>query len=237
MVSSDLFKKSQKGDLQAQQSIFEANTGLIYLMIRRLKKNEEDTDDLFQVGTIGLLKAIRAFNPDYGVCFSTYAVPVIMGEMKRYLRDNTSVSVSRSYKELAAKAKRMHDDIVARTGKNPTISELASALSVTTEELGVALSAAKPPASLEEEHGEGELSLADLLPAPASSVDIADRLSLEQAIQKLSKRDKTILYLRYFREQTQTEIAKKLGISQVQVSRLEKKLLEVLKEDMRANHG
>ncbi len=232
MVFDELIHKSQNGDLTARAELVENNLGLVHMLVNRFRGRGVSMDDLFQIGSIGLLKAINGFDVNYGAQFSTYAVPLILGEIKRYFRDNQLVSVSRSYKILAQKALMLQQRLLQETGKEPTISELAETLSVSIEDVSIALAAAKDPVSLEEPQKETELTLKDTLPDKTPAFDPVDRLALSSAITKLGKRERYILVARYFRDETQTKVAKHLGISQVQVSRLERKILTFLRREM-----
>jgi len=222
---------NRKNNVHKEQLI-QDNIGLIYMVINRFRYRCSDRDDLFQTAAIGLLKAIDAFNPTYGVCFSTYAVPVMLGEVKRYLRDNTSIKVSRSYKTLATKALALRQEITEKYGHEPTIGHLANILQVSPEELGVALAASQQIISLDECYGEDQNPLKNILPAPENGYNIADKITLYQLIEQLPEREQRIIFLRYFKEQTQSQVAAQMGVSQVQISRLEKKILFKLRQEL-----
>ncbi len=229
-----LIESAQKGDAQAQNIIVQENIGLVWSIVRRFKSRGVETEDLFQIGSIGLIKAVRKFDPSYEVRFSTYAVPMILGEIKRFLRDDGVVKVSRSLKELGQKARALRESIEKKTGRSPTIHELAEELDVEPEELVQALEAGYQPESLYRTIGENDnnpVYLIDRLSAEedVSESNILDHLSLSKALQNLDDRSRKIIYLRYFKEETQQMVADKMGISQVQVSRLEKKIMEELK--------
>ena len=232
MVFAELIQKSRNGDLSARAELIESNLGLVHMLVNRFRGRGASMEDLFQIGSIGLIKAIDGFNPDYGSQFSTYAVPLILGEIRRYFRDNRLVSVSRSYKILMQKVTMLQQSLLQETGKEPTISELAEKLSVSVEDVSLALSAAKDPISLEEPQRETDLTLKETLPDKGPAFDPVDRLALSSAISKLEKRERYILISRYFRDETQANVAKRLGISQVQVSRLERKILTHLRHEM-----
>lgn len=232
MVPSDVLLQNAAEDQTAKEQLVRENTGLIYMVINRFRHRGVEIDDLFQIAALGLLKALDAFDPAFGVRFSTYAVPVMLGEVKRYLRDNTPIRVSRSYKSLAGKAADLRERLAAETGREPTVGELAEKLEVRPEELSVALSAAQPPVSLEEPQKETDMPLKEQIAAPTKEFDFADRLALNQLIDSLPERERTLIFLRYIREQTQEQISKRLGISQVQVSRLEKKILLKLRSEL-----
>ena len=198
----------------------ERNVGLVRSLVPRFLGRGIEYDDLFQAGCVGLMKAAEHFDPDRGFKFSTYAVPVILGEMRRLFRDGGAVKVSRSLKELSMKAVRLSEKIEMETGEVPSISELAAQLGVTPERCAEALNAAVQPLSLTNDEDSGETDV----PVDSPEEKIADRLALQQVIKTLPDADQRLLEYRYFGNQTQVETAKRLGISQVQVSRREKKL-------------
>ena len=203
----------------------ERNVGLVRSLVPRFLGRGIEYDDLFQAGCVGLMKAAEHFDPDRGFKFSTYAVPVILGEMRRLFRDGGAVKVSRSLKELSMKAVRLSEKIEMETGEVPSISELAAQLGVTPERCAEALNAAVQPLSLTNDEDSGETDV----PVDSPEEKIADRLALQQVIKTLPDADQRLLESRYFGNQTQVETAKRLGISQVQVSRREKKLLLYLR--------
>lgn len=203
----------------------ERNVGLVRSLVPRFLGRGIEYDDLFQAGCVGLMKAAEHFDPDRGFKFSTYAVPVILGEMRRLFRDGGAVKVSRSLKELSMKAVRLSEKIEMETGEAPSISELAAQLGVTPERCAEALNAAVQPLSLTNDEDSGETDV----PVDSPEEKIADRLALQQVIKTLPDADQRLLEYRYFGNQTQMETAKRLGISQVQVSRREKKLLLYLR--------
>ena len=203
----------------------ERNVGLVRSLVPRFLGRGIEYDDLFQAGCVGLMKAAEHFDPDRGFKFSTYAVPVILGEMRRLFRDGGAVKVSRSLKELSMKAVRLSEKTEMETGEAPSISELAAQLGVTPERCAEALNAAVQPLSLTNDEDSGETDV----PVDSPEEKIADRLALQQVIKMLPDADQRLLEYRYFGNQTQVETAKRLGISQVQVSRREKKLLLYLR--------
>ncbi len=229
MVTYDLIQQCACGDLTAKTRLIEENTGLIYSVVGRFNNRGIEAEDLFQLAAIGLLKAAENFNCDLGLMFSTYAVPMMMGEIRRHLRDNGPVKVSRSYKALAYKAARARETFINENGREPTVSEIAVLLSVDVAELSAALTATEAPASLEEPRGDDGGTLKDLIPGDDREDAILTRLALSNGISRLSEREQKIILLRYVKEQTQSHIAQLLGISQVQVSRLEKQILQKLK--------
>jgi len=229
-----LVEKAQKGDSEAQNTLVQENIGLVWSIVKRFKGRDAETEDLFQVGCIGLVKSIKKFDPDFQVRFSTYAVPMIMGEIKRYLRDDGLIKVSRSLKELGQKAYFLKESIEKESGRNPTVGELAQKLDVEPEELVQALEAGYQTESLYKTIGDNEQNPVYLIDRLQTEVegkepDIIERLSLSNALKNLDRRSKEIIFLRYFKEETQQMVAEKMGISQVQVSRLEKKIMEELR--------
>lgn len=211
--------------MENKKEFVERNVGLVRSLVPRFLGRGIEYDDLFQAGCVGLMKAAEHFDPNRGFKFSTYAVPVILGEMRRLFRDGGAVKVSRSLKELSMKAVRLSEKIEMETGEAPSISALAAQLGVTPERCAEALNAAVQPLSLTNDADSGETDV----PIDSPEEKIADRLALQQVIKTLPDADQRLLEYRYFGNQTQVETAKRLGISQVQVSRREKKLLLYLR--------
>ncbi|MBR5309549.1 MAG: sigma-70 family RNA polymerase sigma factor [Oscillospiraceae bacterium] len=206
------------------------NMGLVHSCAHRFSGRGIEYEDLFQAGCMGLVKAFDAFDRERGVRFSTYAVPVILGEMKRLFRDGGTVKVSRTLKELSLKTTRERELFTLREGREPTVSELAEILSVTEEEITEAICAAAPVISLTagEDEGGGQTDV----PVESPEEQITERLSVIKAVSDLDERDRRIIKLRYYQNRTQTETAKELGMTQVQVSRREKKILEILRKEL-----
>ena len=232
----ELIKQSQSGDKTATDRLVEENMGLVWSVVKKFTNRGYDPEDLFQIGAIGLIKCINKFDLSYDVKFSTYAVPMIVGEIKRFLRDDGLIKVSRPIKEIAQKAKYMTEEMVQKTGRQPTVTELAKALEVDTEDLIMALDASKEVESLYATIYQGDGSpiyLIDKIDQSESSENnIVDVLALKEIIKTLKPKEQEIIKLRYFSEKTQTEIAKLVGVSQVQVSRIEKKVLGTIKAQM-----
>jgi len=229
-----LIEQAQKGDSEAQNKLVQENLGLVWSVLKRFKARDVETEDLFQIGCIGLVKAIKKFDPGFEVCFSTYAVPMIMGEIKRFLRDDGSIKVSRALKELGQKARSLQEAMEKESGQCPTIHELAEKLEVEPEELVQALESGYQPESLYKTIGDNDqhpVYLIDILQSEENLKEsvILERLTLSKALQNLDQRSRELVFLRYFKEETQQMVAEKLGISQVQVSRLEKKIMEELR--------
>ncbi|MDF2815373.1 MAG: sporulation sigma factor SigF [Paenibacillus sp.] len=229
-----LIALSQAGDSLARETLVNCNIRLVWSVVQRFLNRGYEPEDLFQIGCIGLLKSVDKFDLSYDVKFSTYAVPMIIGEIQRFLRDDGTVKVSRSLKELANKVRKKKDELSKRLGRLPTISEVAEDLGITSEEVVFAQEANKPPTSIHEtvfENDGDPITLMDQI-ADEGQERWFDKLALNEAINTLNDRERLIVYLRYFRDQTQSEVANRLGISQVQVSRLEKKILQVIKEQI-----
>lgn len=231
---TDLIKRAKEGDKSAESEIVNGNIALVWSVARKFSNRGYDLEDIFQIGCIGILKAIKNFDLSYNVRFSTYAVPLIMGEIKRFLRDDGIIKVSRRLKEIAQKAKITKEVLEKELNREVKISEIAERIGETPSDLAIALEANVAPESLYKEINENDKSTGYLIDKIAKNTDteeeILDKISLNEAIKALDEREKKIIILRYFRGKTQSEIAASIGISQVQVSRLEKKILGRLKE-------
>lgn len=228
-----LIRKSQAGDHGARDFLVENNTRLVWSVVQRYLRRGYDQDDLYQIGCIGLIKSIDKFDLSYDVRFSTYAVPMIIGEIQRFIRDDGSVKVSRSLKELNHKIRGKKEVLLKEYGRSPTVNELAKSLDLTPEEIVQAEEVGRPPQSIYETVYENEgdpITLGDQIAEKDDGW--FDHLTLKDVMEKLDKRERLIIYLRYYKDQTQTEVAERLGISQVQVSRLEKKILADMKQTM-----
>jgi RNA polymerase sporulation-specific sigma factor len=231
----ELIKKAKTGDKKAQSTLVEKNIGLVWSIVKRFQNRGYETDDLFQIGCIGLIKAINKFNDAFDVKFSTYAVPMIIGEIKRFIRDDGIIKVSRSLKEVANKARITKEIMSKELGREPSISEMSVRLKISPEELVMALEAGYAPESLFSTIGEGDNSpmlLIDKINGEnnLNEIELIDKIALRQVVESLNPREKQIIILRYFKEKTQFQIAKLLGISQVQVSRIEKRILEDIRK-------
>ena len=232
--TTTLIEKSHQGDEEARAQLVQENAGLVWCVVKRFLHRGAEAEDLFQIGNIGLLKAIDKFDLSYEVKFSTYAVPMISGEIKRFLRDDGMIKVSRSLKDLAYKSCACRERLQEAWGREPTITEIASELKVETEELLMAMDASSEIESLHkpiyQKEGQ-ELRLMDKLPEQEEQEDrILDHMLLQELLTYLDKEERRLIYLRYFANQTQSQVGKELGISQVQVSRMEKKILKNLRE-------
>lgn len=230
----DLFEKIQKGDMQARQDFIYGNLRLVLSILRRFNNRGENIDDLFQIGCIGLIKALDNFDTSHDVKFSTYAVPMIIGEIRRYLRDNNAIRVSRSMRDNAYKALATKERLTAANGREPTIDEIAKALDMPREDVSVALDAILDPVSLQEPiyHDGGDaVFVMDQIADEKNADEIwLEKISLKEAMRKLSEREQNILTMRFFQGKTQMEVATEIGISQAQVSRLEKNALSHMKK-------
>lgn len=225
--------KSQNGDKLARDILVERNVRLVWSVVQRFINRGYDPDDLFQIGSIGLIKSIDKFDLSYNVRFSTYAVPMIIGEIQRFIRDDGSVKVSRSLKEIGNKIRKKRDELTKELGRSPTVNEIAYILEITPEEVVQAEEATKSLHSIHETVFENDGDPITLLDQIADQdTRWFDRLTLQEAIRGLNERERLIVYLRYYKDQTQSEVADRLGISQVQVSRLEKKILDEMKKIM-----
>jgi len=228
-----LIYRSQNGDKEARDLLVENNLRLVWSVVQRFINRGYDPDDLFQIGSIGLIKSIDKFDLSYDVRFSTYAVPMIIGEIQRFIRDDGSVKVSRSLKEVGNKVRKKKDELTKSLGRSPSVHEIAEALDITSEEVVHAEEASKSPHSIHETVFENDGDPITLLDQIADQdTKWFEKISLQDAIRTLSERERLIVYLRYYKDKTQTEVAERLGISQVQVSRLEKKILKEMKLNM-----
>ena len=228
-----LIKKSHDGDKEARERLVEENVGRVWCVVKRFYGRGTDAEDLFQIGSIGLLKAIDKFDLSYEVKFSTYAVPMISGEIKRVLRDDGMIKVSRSLKELSYKIFQAREALTASLGREPTLEELAVTMDVDKEEIVQAMEAGGEVESLYKpiHQKEGnEIRLVDKLEEKERKEEkILDHMLLAQLLETLDKEERQLIYLRYFADETQSQVGKKLGISQVQVSRMEKRIIENLR--------
>lgn len=226
--------ESQKGSQQARDRLVENNTRLVWSVVQRFLNRGYEGEDLFQIGCIGLMKSIDKFDLNYEVKFSTYAVPMIIGEIQRFIRDDGTVKVSRSLKELNHKIRKEKEELTKKIGRAPTLNEVAEALDVHPEDIVFANEATRSLSSLNETVYENEgdpITLMDQLSNP-DETKWFEELALRDVVHHLEQRERLIVFLRYYRDQTQSEVADRLGISQVQVSRLEKKILEKMRKEM-----
>ena len=228
-----LIKKSHDGDKAAREQLVEENVGLVWCVVKRFYGRGTDAEDLFQIGSIGLMKAIDKFDLSYDVKFSTYAVPMISGEIKRFLRDDGMIKVSRSLKELAYKSVQAREKLMDRLGREPTLEELADETGAEKEELVQAMEAGGEVESLyrpiHQKEGS-EIRLLDRIEEREQREErILDTMVLKQLLETLDAKERQLIYLRYFADRTQSDVGKIMGISQVQVSRMEKRIIEELR--------
>ncbi len=228
----ELIARSQAGDSSATEALVEENAGLIWSVARRFLGRGAEPDDLYQLGSLGFLKAIEGFDLQYGTQFSTYAVPKIAGEIRRFLRDDGAVKVSRSIKEQAATIKSARARLTSALGRDPTIQEISRQTGFSPEEIALAETATAATESIQRETGEEGFSLENVLTDTESEERMVEKIALRQAIDALPEREKMVINLRYFHCLTQQRVAKVMSISQVQVSRIEKKALVLLRELM-----
>ena len=229
-----LIGRAHQGDKEARERLFHENTGLIYCAAKRFLGRGVDMEDLFQIGSIGLLKAVDKFDTSYDVKFSTYAVPMIIGEVRRHLRDNNSLRVSRSIRDTAYHALQIRARLMDESGQEPHISDIAKAMDVKEEEVAFALDAIQDPVSLFEpiyhDDGDAIYVMDQLKDDRTSDDDWLTHVAIERGMDKLSEREQNIIKLRFFQGRTQMEVAEEIGISQAQVSRLEKNALRHMKK-------
>ena len=229
----ELIRKAKCGDEKSKDTIFTNNTPLIKSIIRRFTGKGVEYDDLYQIACIGFLKAINNFDESYGVKFSTYTVPMIIGEIKRYMRDNGAIKVSRTLKILANKINRFVDDYRTRNNVQPSVERIASEFGITQDEVVVAMDSVRMPLSIFDKFEEDEegSELIDKIIDNDGEEKILDKIHISNIIAGLNERERKIIVLRYFRDRTQTEIAESLGVSQVQVSRLENKIIDKMRSE------
>ena len=227
----DLLALAKQGNEAAAAKVLEENSGLIWAVVRRYFGKGVEPDDLYQLGCLGFLKAVRGFDADYGTQFSTYAVPKIAGEIRRYLRDNGLIKVGRSLREQSISVYTTRERLRTALSREPLLSELSEATGLSPEEIAVAELAAAPPDSLQQENADG-LTLESTLASPSTEGDLLERIALRAAIDSLPEKEKETILLRFYRGLTQQQCAKILQVSQVQISRLEKRAIEKLREKM-----
>ncbi len=228
----DLLALAREGDEAAAARVLEENSGLIWAVVRRYYGKGVEPDDLYQLGCLGFLKAVQGFDPQYGTQFSTYAVPKIAGEIRRHLRDNGLIKVGRTLKEQGISIYAARERLRVRLGREPVLSELSAETGLTPEEIAVAELAAAPPDSLQQENADG-LTLESTLASAATEEHLVERIALRAAIDALPDREKRTILLRFYKGLTQQQCAKILGVSQVQVSRLEKRAIEKLRQELK----
>ena len=226
----ELIARSRAGDREAGEQLILENNGLIWSVARRFFGRGVDSDDLYQLGCLGFLKAVEGYDPAFGTQFSTYAVPKIAGEIRRFLRDDGAIKVSRSLKEQSASIKMTRSRLTAELGREPPIGEIGRELGLTAEEIAMAETATAATESIQRESGEDGFTLENVLTDSDTEEQLVERIALREAIGKLPEREALVINLRYFHGLTQERVARVLGVSQVQVSRIEKKALGHLRE-------
>ena len=234
---AELFEKIKKGDMEAREKYIQGNLRLVLSIIKRFSNSNENPDDLFQIGCIGLMKAVDNFNTELDVKFSTYAVPMIIGEVRRYLRDNNAIRVSRSLRDTAYKALQVKEEYVKKYMKDPTVAEISEELGIKKEEIVYAMDAIQSPVSLYDpvysEGGDTLYVMDQISDKKNKEENWIENLALQDAMERLSDRERHIIEIRFFEGKTQMEVAQEIGISQAQVSRLEKHALKVMRNYLR----
>ena len=228
----DLLDLARQGDRWAAEQVLEANSGLIWAVVKRYYGRGAEPEDLYQLGCLGFLKAVQGFDPAYGTQFSTYAVPKIAGEIRRYLRDNGALKVSRGLREQSLTIYSAREQLRTRLGREPALSELSEATGLSPEEIAVAELAAAAPDSLQQENADGLTLESTLADSTATEESLVERIALRAAIRALPGQEQKTILLRFYKGLTQQQCARILGVSQVQVSRLEKRALERLRREM-----
>ena len=229
-LQEELLSRAKAGDREAAEELVIGNSGLIWSIARRFFGRGVDPDDLYQLGCLGFLKAVEGFDHSYGTQFSTYAVPKISGEIRRFLRDDGTVKVSRSLKERSVRIKVARQKLTGDLGREPTLAELSEQTGLEIEEIAAAETATGTAESIQRRSGEGGFSLEDVLTDGEMEEEIVERISLREAIACLTEREQMVINLRFFHGLTQDKTSKILGVSQVQISRIEKKALESLRK-------
>lgn len=228
----ELIQRARTGDREAKSILVEENAGLIWSVARRFIGRGVETEDLYQLGCLGFLKAVDGFDLEYGTQFSTYAVPKISGEIRRFLRDDGAVKVSRGVKERAFSIKNAQIEFINRFGREPTLSELSQVTGITPEDIAAAQCATAAVESIHQESGTEGFTLENVLTDTQSEADMVEKISLRQAVETLEQRESMVIRLRYFHGLTQDKVSQIMNVSQVQVSRIEKKALTKLRQLM-----
>ncbi len=233
-IKNEEILKAQNNDKDAMANIIEINSGLLWSIVKRFLGRGYDAEELYQIACIGFIKSIKRFDTSLNLKLSTYAVPYIMGEIKRFIRDDGPIKVSRSIKELSSKIKEIQREYLCKKGEEISLSKLAEILKVSKEEIAMAMESERPIDSIDIEindnESNGETKVSKISNGRDETAILIDKLCINNLIKELDKREQEIILLRYYRGKTQTEIAKMLGINQVQVSRLEKKILSIMRE-------
>ena len=228
----DLLPRVQQGDREAAEQMIVENSGLIWSVARRYFGRGVDADDLYQLGCVGFMKAMKGFDQSYGTQFSTYAVPKISGEIRRFLRDDGTIKVSRGIKERAVQIRMVRERLIGELGREPVLSELADETGFSPEEIAMAETATAEPESIQRVVGEDHFTLEQLLSTDGPEETLLEHLTLQEAILHLPEREQMVIRLRYYRQLTQEQTARIIGVSQVQISRIEKKALQALRAEL-----
>ncbi len=237
--NEELLIKVKEGDEEARKLLIVENMGLVYNVVKRFLGRGYDEDDLIQIGSIGLIRAVERFDLSFDVKFSTYAVPMIIGEIKRFIRDDGMIKVSRSLKEMAFNAGKVREKLIDETGTEPTLTKIAEIMKVNPDDLSIAIESQIQPQSLYHTYDDGKSESVCLLDRLESKNDeignMVNKVTVRQIIDELEARDRQLIHMRYYDMKTQAQTAKKLGISQVQVSRLEKKILSEMRKKLNSD--
>lgn len=236
--TEELLRRAKAGDKEARERLINCNLKLVFSLVQRFENRNYDLEDLFQIGTIGLIKAIDKFDLNYQVRFSTYAVPMILGEIRRFLRDDSAVKVSRSLKETAFKVNRAREEMAKKLGREPSINEIAESLDLSREEIVAALEAVQLPGSIHDtiyqDDGDPIYVLDQLAAEEGDEPAWLDKIALKEVLKKLPEKHRRVLVMRFFQDKTQAEVAARMGLSQVQISRIERQALKKIREMLQA---
>lgn len=232
MITTELISQAKTGDQNACEKLIVENAGLIWSIVRRFMGRGLDSDDLYQLGCVGFIKAVYGFDESFGTQFSTYAVPKIAGEIKRYLRDDGPIKISRSIKDMSFKLSNARRELMNKLGREPVLSELSEATGFTSEEIAVCECASYSVESLQKPTGDDGLTLESTISTDGIEDNVVERVALREAVVKLPERERSVIMLRFFKGLTQEKVARILNVSQVQVSRIERKAIGLLREGM-----
>lgn len=239
--TGELLRQAKAGDKAARERLINCNLKLVFSLVQRFEKRNYELEDLFQIGTIGLIKAIDKFDMNYQVRFSTYAVPMILGEIRRFLRDDSTVKVSRSLKETAFKVRRAHEELAKKLGREPGLSEIAEATELSREDIIAALEAVQLPGSIHDtvyqDDGDPIYVLDQLTAETGEEPEWLDKIALKDILRQLPEKHRRVIVLRFFQDKTQAEVAERMGLSQVQISRIERQALIKIRQLMQADEN
>ncbi len=236
--TEELLRRAKAGDKEARERLINCNLKLVFNLVQRFENRNYELEDLFQIGTIGLIKAIDKFDLSYQVRFSTYAVPMILGEIRRFLRDDSTVKVSRSLKETAFKVNRTREEMAKKLGREPSISEIAETLNLSRDEIVAALEAVQMPGSIHDtiyqDDGDPIYVLDQLAAEEGEEPAWLDKIAIKEVLRKIPEKHRRVLVMRFFQDKTQAEVAARMGLSQVQISRIERQALQKIRELLQA---